>query len=207
MIVLIDNYDSFVHNLARYVGELGFEREVIRNDEVTVNRILTRDPLAVILSPGPGRPEQAGISLNLIGAAGMQLPILGVCLGHQCLAQAYGGRVQRAAQPMHGKSSLIEHDGRGVFQHVPSPLKVGRYHSLVAELAPKGPLVATAHTQADDAGNRELMALAHRTRPHVGIQFHPESILTDHGYDILQNFLDFAVGWRREERVTPKAAQ
>lgn len=207
MILLIDNYDSFVHNLARYVGELGFERAVVRNDEVMVDRILARDPLAVILSPGPGRPEQAGISLDLIGAAGMQLPILGVCLGHQCLAQAYGGRVRHAAKPMHGKSSLIEHDGRGVFQQVPSPLKVGRYHSLVAELAPEGPLVEIAHTQPDVTGDRELMALAHRTRPHVGIQFHPESILTDHGYDILQNFLDFAVGWRREERAMPKAAQ
>ena len=137
----------------------------------------------------------------------MQTPILGVCLGHQCLAQAYGGYVRRAARPMHGKASLIDHDGRGIFQHVPSPLKVGRYHSLVAELAPRGPLVATAHTKPDGGEQPEMMALAHHTRPHVGIQFHPESILTDCGYGILTNFLNFAVGWRREERARPEAAQ
>lgn len=207
MIVLIDNYDSFVHNLARYVGQLGFERAVVRNDAASVEQILAQDPLAVILSPGPGRPENTGLCLDLIKRADMRIPVLGVCLGHQCLAQAYGGYVRRAARPMHGKASFIEHDGRGIFQRVPSPLKVGRYHSLVAELAPNGPLVATAHTRADNKGGPELMALAHRTRPHVGIQFHPESILTDHGYDILENFLEFAVGWRREDRAWPEAAQ
>ncbi len=206
MIVVIDHYDSFVHNLARYFGELGAARDVLRYDRLDVDEILARDPLAVVLSPGPGRPSDVPRSLELVRRGGATLPILGVCLGHQCIAAAYGGNVRRAARPVHGQASLIAHDGRGVFQRIPSPLRVGRYHSLVADLPEGGPLVATAWAKGR-AGTRELMALAHRTAPQVGIQFHPESLLTEYGHDILRNFLDFAEGWRRQARILPDAAQ
>ena len=206
MILLIGNYDSFVHNLARYVGELGFEREVVRNDAISVEEVLELDPSAVILSPGPCTPDEAGICLDLVEQAGVDLPLLGVCLGHQCIAQAHGGRIHRAAKPVHGKASLIIHDGRGIFQGIPCPLKVGRYHSLVAELPAKGPLVAIARTHLQE-GPEDLMALVHRSWPQVGIQFHPESILTDHGHQLLANFLEFAVGWRRSRASLAEAAQ
>jgi anthranilate synthase/aminodeoxychorismate synthase-like glutamine amidotransferase len=204
MILVVDNYDSFVFNLARYIGELGYERRVVRNDAMTADEILALDPVAIVLSPGPCTPDEAGISIDLVKRAGMDVPLLGVCLGHQCIAKAYGGRVVRAERPVHGKATPIVHDGRGVFRALPNPLTVGRYHSLVAELPEGGPLVAVAHTEG---AQRELMALVHRARPQVGVQFHPESILTEHGHALLKNFLDFAVGWRRSRDAMGEAAQ
>ena len=206
MFLMIDNYDSFSHNLARYIRQEGVECEVIRNDALSIQDILAADPKGIILSPGPGTPDNAGICLDLVKAAGLDIPLLGVCLGHQCIAQAYGGLVQRAASPVHGKSSLIDHDERGIFQYIPTPLRVGRYHSLVVKLDPEGPLVVTATSRAAD-GAEEIMALAHQTRPQVGIQFHPESILTDFGHDLIHNFVDFAIGWRRARGMTAQAAQ
>lgn len=188
MILLIDNYDSFVHNLARYVGELGRARQVLRNDAITVDEVLARAPGAIILSPGPRGPGEAGISVALVQAAATAgIPLLGVCLGHQCIAAAFGGAIRRSG-PVHGKSSRIEHDGSGIFDGIPSPFAAARYHSLVADLAPDGPLSATA--RAEDG---TLMALAHDTLPIFGVQFHPESILTEHGHRLLGNFLDLAV--------------
>lgn len=206
MFLMIDNYDSFSHNLARYIRREGVDCDVVRNDTLSVEDVLIADPQGIIISPGPGTPDDAGICLELVKAAGVEIPLLGVCLGHQCIAQAYGGRVRRAATPVHGKSSLIDHDERGIFQYVPTPLKVGRYHSLVVDLDPRGPLVATATARASD-GQEEVMALAHQTRPQVGIQFHPESILTDFGNDIIHNFVDFAIGWRRVREMNAEAAQ
>ena len=205
-ILMIDNYDSFAHNLARYIEVEGAVCELVRNDEVTVDQVLDLNPTALVISPGPCTPNEAGISLALVKAAGMDLPLLGVCLGHQCIAQTYGGQVKRAHEPVHGKASIIHHDGRGIFQYVPNPLKVGRYHSLIVELDPKGPLVATAHTSGQE-GAQEIMALAHHSKPQVGIQFHPESILTDHGAMLIQNFISFAEGWRRSRQITAEAAQ
>ena len=187
MILLIDNYDSFVHNLARYVGELGHPREVIRNDAITVDDILSRAPSAIILSPGPCGPDEAGISVALVKAAARTgVPLLGVCLGHQCIAAAFGGTIRRAT-PVHGKAASIEHRGEGIFNGIPNPFSAARYHSLVADLALDGPLRETAH-----APDGTLMALAHETAPIVGLQFHPESVLTEHGHTLLANFLTLA---------------
>ena len=185
MILLIDNYDSFVFNLARYVGELGHRREVVRNDAVTVEQIAMLAPSAIILSPGPCTPKEAGISNQVIAALGQRIPILGVCLGHQCIAEAYGGLVLRARRPMHGKTSLVTHDGRGVFAGLPQPLRVTRYHSLVAapdRIPPE--LEVTAWSPEG-----EVMGLRHRTHPVEGVQFHPEAVLTERGHDLLANFL------------------
>lgn len=187
MILLIDNYDSFVHNLARYVGELGLSREVIRNDAITVDEIVTRAPAAIILSPGPCGPDEAGISVALVKAAAKAgIPLLGVCLGHQCIAATFGGTIRRAA-PVHGKAASIEHRGDGIFDGIPNPFSAARYHSLVADLAPDGPLRETARTS-----DGTLMALAHETSPIAGVQFHPESVLTEHGHTLLANFLKLA---------------
>lgn len=187
MILLIDNYDSFVHNLARYVGELGHAHEVIRNDAITVTEILSFAPAAIILSPGPRGPDEAGISVTLAKAAAKaKIPLLGVCLGHQCIAAAFGGTVRRT-MPVHGKAALIEHQGKGIFEGIPNPFSAARYHSLVVDLAPDGPLHETAH-----AADGTLMALAHEAAPIFGVQFHPESILTEHGHTLLANFLKLA---------------
>ena len=185
MILLIDNYDSFVFNLARYVGELGHAREVVRNDAVTVAEIEALAPDAIILSPGPCTPKEAGISNAVIRELGPRIPILGVCLGHQCIAEAYGGLVLRARRPMHGKSSLIAHDGRGVFRGLPDPLRVTRYHSLIAasERVPDELEVSAWSPEG------EIMGLRHRTHPVEGVQFHPEAVLTERGHDLLANFL------------------
>ncbi len=184
MILLIDNYDSFVHNLARYVGELGAARRVVRNDEIDAAGAIALRPRAIILSPGPCGPAEAGISVALAQAAGRAgIPLLGVCLGHQCIAAAFGGRVLRG-EPVHGKPARIRHDGRGLFAGIPTPFTAARYHSLVAELSPEGPLRATAW--AEDGA---LMALAHEELPIWGVQFHPESVLTEHGHRLLANFL------------------
>lgn len=183
MILLIDNYDSFVHNLARYVGELGFERVVVRNDETTLDAIAAMAPSHIVLSPGPCGPTEAGISTEVVRRFAHITPILGVCLGHQCVAAAFGGRVVRAGRPMHGKTSLIRHDGTGIFGGLPSPLRATRYHSLVAHDLPDE-LIPSAWS--DDG---EIMALRHRVLPVVGVQFHPEAVLTEHGHALLGNFL------------------
>lgn len=184
MILLIDNYDSFVHNLARYVGKLGFLRQVVRNDAISIQDIEKLNPTHIILSPGPGAPIDAGISLDVIHHFHKHIPILGVCLGHQAIGHYFNGKVSRAIEPMHGKSSLIYHDGQGVFRELPSPFKVGRYHSLIVNkhtLANEVLVTATS-----EAG--EVMAIAHRQYPIVGVQFHPESILTEFGDKLLANF-------------------
>ena len=191
MILLIDNYDSFVYNLARYIGELGRERRVVRSDAVSVAEVLAMDPEAIVISPGPGTPDQAGVCLEVVRRLGSLAPILGVCLGHQCVGQAYGGRVARARAPVHGKSALLRHGGAGLFAGLPDPLRVGRYHSLVVEPPAGDELEVTART--DDGA---VMALQHRSNPVYGVQFHPESVLTEHGHDLIANFLAAADAWR-----------
>jgi anthranilate synthase/aminodeoxychorismate synthase-like glutamine amidotransferase len=186
MVLVIDNYDSFVHNLARYLRELGCETEIVRNDAITVDEVLRRAPSHVVLSPGPCTPNEAGVSLDLIRRLGGRIPILGVCLGHQAIGQAYGGRVVRALKPMHGRTSLVRHVGEGVFAGLPNPLRATRYHSLIVagdDLPPE--LVATAYSEEG-----EIMGLKHRTHPVVGVQFHPEAVLTEHGHRLLRNFLE-----------------
>lgn len=185
MILLIDNYDSFVFNLARYVGELGHQREVVRNDAATVDEIEALAPEAIILSPGPCTPKEAGISNAVIATLGFRIPILGVCLGHQCIAEVYGGRVVRARRPMHGKTSLVTHDGRGVFKGLPNPLRVTRYHSLVADPERVPPELEVSARSPEG----EIMGLRHRAHPVEGVQFHPEAVLTERGHDLLANFL------------------
>jgi anthranilate synthase/aminodeoxychorismate synthase-like glutamine amidotransferase len=183
-VLVLDNYDSFTYNLVQYLGELGCDVEVVRNDRATVDELLVRGYACVVVSPGPCTPNEAGISLEAVRRfpeAG--IPTLGVCLGHQALAQAFGGRVIRHA-PIHGKTAAIEHDGRTVFEGLASPLTVGRYHSLVVE---ESSLPEELEISARGAG--VIMALRHRTLPAEGIQFHPESVLTDHGHDLLRNFL------------------
>jgi len=185
VILLIDNYDSFTYNLAQYLGELGAPPLVKRNDEITLDEIAGLKPERIVISPGPGRPEDAGITVALIQRFGPQLPILGVCLGHQGIGIAFGGEVVRASQLMHGKTSSVQHDGRGVFRGVSQPFTAGRYHSLVvAEPLPES-LEAAART--DDG---TLMGVRHRTFPVHGVQFHPESVLTGEGKQLLRNFLE-----------------
>jgi anthranilate synthase/aminodeoxychorismate synthase-like glutamine amidotransferase len=185
VILLIDNYDSFVWNLARYVSELGHPRIVVRNDATSLDDIAALAPSHVIISPGPCTPAEAGISNAVVGAFGRRTPILGVCLGHQCIGAALGGKVERARRPMHGKTSLVCHDGAGVFAGLPSPLRVTRYHSLIVE--DEGLPAELEVTARSEEG--EIMALAHREHPIVGVQFHPEAVLTEHGHDLLRNFL------------------
>ena len=185
MILLIDNYDSFVHNLARYVRELGGDPLVRRNDAVTLEEIEALGPSHVIISPGPCTPNEAGISTALVRRLGHGLPILGVCLGHQCIGAAYGGEIVRAGRPMHGKVSRIHHDNTGIFTGLPSPFAATRYHSLV--IAPESvPPSLIVNATAEDG---EIMAVRHRTHPVTGVQFHPESVLTEHGYRMLDRFL------------------
>lgn len=184
MILVIDNYDSFVHNLARYVRELGAVAHVIRNDAISVADCLAAAPAGLILSPGPRTPAEAGICLDLIAALPRATPLLGVCLGHQCLVEAFGGATVRAADPLHGEASAIYHDESGVFANIPSPTPAGRYHSLVASMTPDVPLRRTARTQ-DGA----LMGVRHISRPWHGVQFHPESILTPAGRTMISNFV------------------
>jgi anthranilate synthase component 2 len=191
MIFVLDNYDSFTYNLAQYLGELGAEPRVERNDALTAQDLLAAGPRGVVISPGPGVPERAGISVSLVrAAAAAGLPLLGVCLGHQAIAVAFGGRVSRAKRLMHGKTSPVRHDGTGVLAGLPSPFVAMRYHSLVVEPeALPSDLVATAWS-ADREDDPEVMALRHRDRPIHGVQFHPESIGTGAGKDILRNFLE-----------------
>ena len=183
MVLVVDNYDSFVHNLARYIRELGWETHVVRNDAITLDRIAAFAPSHIVLSPGPCTPDEAGISLDVVRRFHTHIPILGVCLGHQCIGQAFGGRVVRAKRPMHGKVSAVRHDGVGVFAGLPNPLSATRYHSLVVDADLPDTLIATAHSPEG-----EVMALAHRRYPVLGLQFHPEAVLTEHGLDMLRNF-------------------
>jgi anthranilate synthase/aminodeoxychorismate synthase-like glutamine amidotransferase len=188
MILLVDNYDSFTYNLYQYLGELGAELRVVRNDEISAGEALALRPSAVVISPGPGTPDQAGISLDLIRTAAGRVPLLGVCLGHQSLGQAFGGRVVRAPKLMHGKTSPIRHDGRDIFAGLSDPFTATRYHSLV--VARDGlPDCLEVSAWTDDG---VIMGLRHREHPLEGVQFHPESILTDSGKTLLRNFLERA---------------
>jgi anthranilate synthase/aminodeoxychorismate synthase-like glutamine amidotransferase len=188
-ILVVDNYDSFVYNLVQYLGELGADPQVLRHDELTIDEIVALDPDGVLISPGPGRPEDAGLSNEVIRRFAGERPVLGVCLGHQCIGQVYGGEVVRAPEIMHGKTSLVRHNGAGVFAGLPDPFEATRYHSLV--VAPDSvpdELEVTAWTD-DGRGGRVVMGLRHRTHDVEGVQFHPESILTASGHDLLKNFL------------------
>jgi anthranilate synthase component II len=190
MILVIDNYDSFTYNLVQYLGELGAELEVRRNDEVTVEEVGELRPEAIVLSPGPCAPAQAGVTVPVIRRWGAEIPTLGVCLGHQAIGEAYGGRVVRAGQVMHGKTSRVVHDGRDLFAGLPNPLQVMRYHSLVVERESlPADLEVVAHGE-DEPG--VIHAMRHREHPVWGVQFHPESVLTENGRELLRNFLELA---------------
>jgi anthranilate synthase component II len=191
MLVLIDNYDSFTYNLVHFLGELGAACEVFRNDKITSADVLKLRPKGIVLSPGPCTPNEAGICLELIEKAGANIPILGVCLGHQAIGQAYDGKVIRAPVLMHGKLSRIAHKGKGIFKGLPKTFEATRYHSLIVERAslPDG-LAITAETTQN--GAKLIMGLQHKTHPVYGVQFHPESIASEHGHALLANFLDIA---------------
>ena len=188
MILVVDNYDSFTWNLVHYLAELGAETRVVRNDDLTAAEALALRPEALLLSPGPCTPNEAGICLALIDQAPREMPIFGVCLGHQAMGQAFGGDVIRAKSLMHGKTSPIEHEGKSVFAGLPSPFTATRYHSLAVKRETLPDVLEVTAWTADG----EIMGLAHRTRPIHGVQFHPESIATEHGHDLLANFLDLA---------------
>ena len=207
MLVLIDNYDSFTYNLVHYLGELGATCQVFRNDKVSVDEVLKLKPKGIVLSPGPCTPNEAGICLELIVKAGPSIPMLGVCLGHQAIGQAYGGKVVRAPVLMHGKLSKIAHKGQGVFKGLPKKFEVTRYHSLIVERASlPDSLVVTAETTAAQEG--VIMGLQHSTHPVHGVQFHPESIASEHGHALLANFLEVAglTPRRRNVRTARHAA-
>jgi len=190
MILMIDNYDSFTYNVVQYLGELGAEVAVVRNDEIPVSEVERRRPAGIVISPGPCTPDEAGISVDVVRELGGRVPILGICLGHQSIGQAFGGRVVRAREVMHGKLSLIHHAGTGVFAGVANPIECTRYHSLVVarEGLPEV-LEITAWTQTPEGGMDEIMGLRHRELDIEGVQFHPESILSEHGHRLLANFL------------------
>ncbi|HEY5417475.1 MAG TPA: aminodeoxychorismate/anthranilate synthase component II [Gemmatimonadaceae bacterium] len=190
MLLVIDNYDSFTYNLVQYLGELGADITVRRNDAISVDEVGALAPTAIVISPGPCAPEQAGVSVPLIQRWGSTIPTLGVCLGHQAIGEAYGGRVVRARRVMHGKCSTVRHDGTGLFQGLPNPLPVMRYHSLIVERESLPPDLEILAVATDDAS--EVHAMRHRRHPVWGVQFHPESILTTGGKTILQNFLALA---------------
>lgn len=190
MILMIDNYDSFTFNLVQYFGELGEEVRVFRNDAIGIEEIRRLEPSHIVISPGPCTPDEAGISLEVVRAFAGEIPILGVCLGHQAIGQAFGGRIVRARRIMHGKTSRIEHDGRDLFQGLPSPFIATRYHSLVIEPESVPEALEIAAWSLDEEGRREeIMAVRHRRHPVFGVQFHPESILSEHGHRLLKNFL------------------
>src|SRR3954467_15608430 len=199
MIVLIDNYDSFTFNLFHYLGELGAEVMVHRNDKVTPAEVVASDPEAIVLSPGPCTPDDAGICLDLIKAATATIPLFGVCLGHQAIGQVFGGKVVRAPAPVHGKLSIIKHQGGGVFRGINGPFQATRYHSLVVERTSL-PKDLTVVAETDD---RLIMGLAHNRRPVHGVQFHPESIASEHGHLILKNFIDLAQSWNARANRLP----
>ena len=186
MLLMIDNYDSFTYNIVQYLGELGEDVEVYRNDEITLAEIAAKKPAKIVISPGPCTPNEAGVSVPLINAFAGKIPILGVCLGHQSIGQAFGGKIVRAGRVMHGKNSAISHSNEGMFRNLPSPLSATRYHSLVIERdSLPDCLLVTAESE-----DGEIMGVRHKTLPVEGVQFHPEAILTEHGHQMLKNFLD-----------------
>jgi anthranilate synthase/aminodeoxychorismate synthase-like glutamine amidotransferase len=185
MLLVIDNYDSFTYNLVQYFGELGADPQVRRNDAITPEEVEKLKPKKIVISPGPGRPQDAGISMELIRRLGSRVPLLGVCLGHQCIGEVYGGKVVRAGRLMHGKTSPIQHDGKGVFAKLPNPFEATRYHSLIVE---KESVPSCLQVSAETAEG-EIMGLRHKEYPVHGVQFHPESILSKEGKDLLANFL------------------
>jgi anthranilate synthase component 2 len=203
MLVLIDNYDSFTYNLVHFIGELGTTSEVIRNDKITADEVIRMKPSAIVLSPGPCTPNEAGVCLELIAKAGAKIPLLGVCLGHQSIGQAYGGRVIRAPAPMHGKLSTITHSDTGVFKGLPAEIEVTRYHSLIVERASL-PDCLEVNAETPDG---IIMGLRHKTHPVHGVQFHPESIASEQGHALLANFLDIAgLNPRRRNAARPRDA-
>jgi anthranilate synthase component 2/para-aminobenzoate synthetase component 2 len=188
VILVLDNYDSFVANIGRYLRNLGATTTEVRNDAITVDEVERLAPRALVISPGPGRPSEAGVSERLIRRFSGRVPILGICLGHQAIGEAFGGRITRAREPMHGRASDVEHEGDGVFAGLPRPLTVGRYHSLIVETGDAvADLIVTARSEAG-----EVMGLRHRVHPTHGVQFHPESVLTPHGAALFSNFLAIA---------------
>jgi len=197
MLLIIDNYDSFTYNLVQYFGELGAELVVKRNDEITVVEIEALRPEAVVISPGPCTPKEAGISNDVIAQLGPKLPVLGVCLGHQCIGHVYGGNVVRAGRLMHGKTSPILHDSTGVFADLPSPFDATRYHSLIID-PPSMPDVLVVNAQTAEG---EIMGVRHKEYPIHGVQFHPESILTRHGKELLKNFLGIARDYHAQKKA------
>jgi anthranilate synthase component 2 len=197
-VTLIDNYDSFTFNLVHYLGELGAEVSVWRNDEITVADALASRPDAIVLSPGPCTPNEAGVCVDLVLAASETTPMLGVCLGHQAIGQAFGGDIVRAPTPMHGKTSLISHHARGLFRGLNGPFHATRYHSLIIERA-SAPAELEISAESDDG---LVMGVEHRNRPAFGVQFHPESIASEHGRQILRNFLDLAAAFHQRQPVS-----
>jgi anthranilate synthase component 2 len=190
MLLVLDNYDSFTYNLVQYFGDLGVEPVVYRNDALTVQQAIGLGPQAIVISPGPGTPDRAGISVPLVRAAAAErIPLLGVCLGHQAIGEAFGGRVVRAERLMHGKTTAVKHDGKGLFQGVQDPLTVMRYHSLVVSPAGLPAELEVSAWSSDRPTGTEIMAVRHRSLPVCGVQFHPESIATDQGRDLLKNFI------------------
>ena len=200
MVLVIDNYDSFTYNLVQYLLELGEEVTVHRNDEISLDRIREANPQQIVISPGPCTPNEAGISVDCIKEFGSSIPILGVCLGHQSIAQAFGGKVVRANQVMHGKTSSIKHDSRGVFANLEGSFIATRYHSLVVEEGSLPDCLEVSAWSNDEESSKEIMAVRHRELFVEGVQFHPESILSEHGYQILKNFLDLSQSERRDEK-------
>ncbi|HZM10596.1 MAG TPA: aminodeoxychorismate/anthranilate synthase component II [Candidatus Limnocylindrales bacterium] len=190
MVFVLDNYDSFTYNLVQYIGELGVEVTVRRNDQITVEEIDDLHPDRIVISPGPCTPQDAGISIELIRHFAGRVPLLGVCLGHQAIGAAFGGKVVRAANLMHGKTSSIEHDGKSIFRGIPSPMTATRYHSLIVQEKDLPDELEISATCVDRDGQRVIMGLRHRKFPVEGVQFHPESVLTDHGRQIVRNFMD-----------------
>jgi anthranilate synthase component 2 len=197
MILMIDNYDSFTYNLVQYLGELGAEVAVFRNDEISIQKIAAMQPSHIVISPGPCTPNEAGITLPLLERFAGKMPILGVCLGHQAIGQAFGGRVVRAKQVMHGKVSRIQHDQKGLFKEIPNPFVATRYHSLVVQ-RDSLPDCLEITAESEDG---EIMGLRHRSLPVEGVQFHPEAMLTEHGHEMLQNFL--GTNPQRQDRTKP----
>ncbi len=189
MLFVLDNYDSFTYNLVQYIGELGVEVVVRRNDQITVSGIDELHPDRIVISPGPCTPQEAGISIELIRHFAGRVPLLGVCLGHQAIGAAFGGKVVRAANLMHGKTSSIEHDGKSIFRGIPSPMTATRYHSLIVQEKDLPAELEISATCVDRDGQRVIMGLRHRKFPVEGVQFHPESVLTEHGRQIVRNFL------------------